>query len=326
MNKQNKGFTLVELLVVIAVIALLMAILLPALNKAREQGKRAVCMIQIKQLQIAWSLYADDNEDKIVSGDTIYSWGFPSSAGGKQGSWFEYPHTWNSLASASGGSMDIAASGSISTKADSGICPLKTVGYLPSDPKSSTYINIDNASEADWHHSITDGKFWKYIEDFKVYRCPVGEKNAYVTNYMSHSMHTHPDSPGPGAPMILSKSQIKRTAERFVLLDVGLVKGGGGAYYTPFKSGGSTSTPQKWYDPPPTRHGMGTVFSFADNHSEYRKWTDPHAIDATEHGWGGAGWPDAIDNCDCDLRWFNVATWGMLSSDWTSCPGKGCDY
>jgi len=44
------GFTLIELLVVIAVIAILMAILMPALNRAREQGKRAVCLSNLKQL------------------------------------------------------------------------------------------------------------------------------------------------------------------------------------------------------------------------------------------------------------------------------------
>ena len=49
----EEGFTLVELLVVIAIIALLMAILLPALGRAREMGKRAVCLVHIKQLQLA---------------------------------------------------------------------------------------------------------------------------------------------------------------------------------------------------------------------------------------------------------------------------------
>jgi len=64
----RKGFTLVELLVVIAIIAILMAVLMPALNLAREHGKRAVCLNNLKQLTLAWSVYADENDDKIVNG------------------------------------------------------------------------------------------------------------------------------------------------------------------------------------------------------------------------------------------------------------------
>jgi prepilin-type N-terminal cleavage/methylation domain-containing protein/prepilin-type processing-associated H-X9-DG protein len=66
--RKGKGFTLIELLVVIAIIAILMAILIPALNRAREQGKRAVCLNNLRQLTLAWILYADDNDDKIVNG------------------------------------------------------------------------------------------------------------------------------------------------------------------------------------------------------------------------------------------------------------------
>jgi len=65
---KRRGFTLVELLVVIAVIAILMAILMPALNRAREQGKRAVCLSNLRQLTLAWIIYADENEDCIVNG------------------------------------------------------------------------------------------------------------------------------------------------------------------------------------------------------------------------------------------------------------------
>jgi prepilin-type N-terminal cleavage/methylation domain-containing protein/prepilin-type processing-associated H-X9-DG protein len=65
---KKRGFTLIELLVVIAVIAVLMAVLMPALRRAREQGRRAVCLSNLKQLVLAWVLYADSNEDKLVNG------------------------------------------------------------------------------------------------------------------------------------------------------------------------------------------------------------------------------------------------------------------
>ena len=67
---KKKGFTLIELLVVIAIIAVLMAILMPALNRAKEQGKRAKCLNHLRQLTLAWIMYADENDDNLVNGDT----------------------------------------------------------------------------------------------------------------------------------------------------------------------------------------------------------------------------------------------------------------
>jgi len=67
---RSRGFTLIELLVVIAVIAILMAIMMPALQRAREQGQRAVCLSSLKQLTLAWVMYYDENDGKIVNAET----------------------------------------------------------------------------------------------------------------------------------------------------------------------------------------------------------------------------------------------------------------
>ncbi len=69
MSKRN-GFTLVELLVVIAVIALLMAILIPALTKAKEQARSIACRANLKQWGIICAAYSDDNNGRFWSGAT----------------------------------------------------------------------------------------------------------------------------------------------------------------------------------------------------------------------------------------------------------------
>ena len=66
MSRSRKAFTLVELLVVIAIIALLMSILMPALSRARAQGKTLVCQNNLKQLFTGLNLYSISNDNKAL--------------------------------------------------------------------------------------------------------------------------------------------------------------------------------------------------------------------------------------------------------------------
>ncbi|RKY05906.1 MAG: hypothetical protein DRP66_09855 [Planctomycetota bacterium] len=60
--QKKTAFTLIELLVVIAIIALLLAILIPALNTVKKQATGAVCLANLRGISMSWYLYAGDNE------------------------------------------------------------------------------------------------------------------------------------------------------------------------------------------------------------------------------------------------------------------------
>lgn len=88
----GRGFTLIEILVVIAVVGILMALLLPALGKAKGRAQGIGCSNNIRQLVVAWTVYADEHGGKLVNNhgiqetmrtqsnwvNNVLDWGFSS--------------------------------------------------------------------------------------------------------------------------------------------------------------------------------------------------------------------------------------------------------
>lgn len=103
MRQPKRGFTLVELLVVIGIIALLVGILLPALSRARENASRVVCMSNVRQLATAFNLYTGDNKGWFPSpavfggpGATALGYGNATTPApdGYPADWIGWPEDW----------------------------------------------------------------------------------------------------------------------------------------------------------------------------------------------------------------------------------------
>jgi len=267
---KRTAFTLVELLVVIAIIALLMGMLMPALSRAREYGKRAVCLNYQKQLATAWIMYADDNSDKIVNGDAEeYGW------------WNEPPCT------------NFA-----------GDCLPGRIHY-----REKPWVLMDWASPPCWpattltvaqkKSQVSKGALFKYIKDIRVLKCPRGNADEVRTYSIVDGMNIKVLDVGSGASLIKNRQQIRKAYERFVFIENGGLLGGTMGGWTVFVS------QYKWWDLPSARHGDGTTFSFADGHSEYHKWLNQTTLADIKNDITSQPRPG-----NQDIRWAAIGAWG----------------
>jgi prepilin-type N-terminal cleavage/methylation domain-containing protein/prepilin-type processing-associated H-X9-DG protein len=315
-NTHGKGFTLIELLIVISIIALLMSILIPVIARAKEQAKRAFCLHSLGQLTVAWNMYAEENKDRIVNAQIWKcncDWPIPygdGPSGGPYGytkdtermylgqkSWAHWPHQWNTSTPPSAGSLD----------PPHGPVTPKPLGYC------APYAITENAAtEADWQHGIACGGLWKYVRDFKLYRCPNTEKKAYISYTVSMFLNGHYsnmwcDADGSGVRPFRNRSVIKNTAQRLLFIDAGQVFGGSWDIAIVRSVQGGPCTPGYfgWVSNPPMRHGKGTTMSFVDGHCEYRKWVDPDTL---------KGNTECNQNCNKDIFYMQKLVCGRLGT------------
>jgi prepilin-type N-terminal cleavage/methylation domain-containing protein len=273
------GFTLIELLVVIAIIAILGAMLLPALARAKQKAYAIQCLSNNRQLAIAWTMYAGDNNDTMVPNRGL---------NGQSSMTATDPRT----------NPDLQPGG-------------QDAQWCPGNMQNITVaLNYDK-----W---IKAGLLYPYLSSLSIYHCP-GDHNrvprGVAASFQKPALRTYSmncwlqsmDAPGNhtaawiginGYYVYQKLAGMARPgpSKTWVFIEESPI-GIDDAYFAVDPR--QTTT---WFNCPSVLHGKSSEMAFADGHSETRQWTDGNMI----HGIGANANGNNVkaDPNSGDLAWF----------------------
>jgi prepilin-type N-terminal cleavage/methylation domain-containing protein/prepilin-type processing-associated H-X9-DG protein len=245
----SKAFTLIELLVVIAIIAILAGMLMPVLSKAKAKGQAIACGNNLKQMQLAWQLYTDENNEVMP-----LNW-IPNGAGAG-GILRNLPGSWV-LGSAGGNGTDLDLTNITAGTLYSYVGNTR-VYRCPAD---QTKVAVGNGKQA-------------------------GVIRSFATLSALNSKGWYYDSTLAPAPWLecdkLSVIQTPGPSEVWVFIEPsGPSHGIAGWDFIIAEAPNMTD----WADLPTDRHNSGCNVSFVDGHVLSRKWKAPKE----KHPLGGGG-------------------------------------
>jgi prepilin-type N-terminal cleavage/methylation domain-containing protein/prepilin-type processing-associated H-X9-DG protein len=243
-----RGFSLVEMLVVMAVIAILAALLLPALAQVKGRAHAMTCMSNSKQLVLAWHLYASDNAERLP-----YNLGMVGSAFRTDLNWVNNVLTWDT-------SADNTNTATL-TKASLGVF----VGGNPAVyrcPADQTLSSVQQAAG------------WTARNRSYAMNAMVGDAGIFSTNGFNVN--------NPAYKQFFKITQIPQPASIFVFLDEHPDSINDGYFLNRapqnYASAGPGRYYGKWTDLPASYHSGAATFAYADGHALLHRWRQTSTV------------------------------------------------
>lgn len=242
-DARDGAFTLLELLVVVAVIGVLAAILLPALSGAREKTRGVVCLSNLRQMGLALHVYASDYDDKLP-----YNMGADGTRrtvqAGTYLNWVNNVMSWE-LDSDNTNTARLTAGG-----LGSYLNPATEAYRCPSD-RALSRAQLD----AGWSHRVRSYSM-----------------NAMLGNageFLSGAVNTN----NPGYEQFFRMFQVKEPDEIFAFVEEHPDSINDGYFINKFGT-------YEWNDLPASFHGRVGNFSFVDGHAESHRWRNGSTMSA----------------------------------------------
>jgi prepilin-type N-terminal cleavage/methylation domain-containing protein len=232
------GFTLIELLVVIAIIAILAALLLPALGSAKLKAQGIQCMSNLKQLQLVFLLYPDDNNDNLTSS------GYTSPV---------EPTAWvNGWEDFNGGNLDNTDPGTLLDPKRAKFAPYLTGVGVYKCPADRSTVKVNNVTVPRLR-SMSMGQQWAGPGDWL-------DPGGFMINDTSKKYRVY-----------YKRSQIDNAPMRFVFVDEHPDSLNAGGFANMMVESAAAA---RIIDYPASFHNGACGISFSDGHTEIRKWRD----------------------------------------------------